>query len=446
MAGGTWTAQNKVRPGVYINFATAETGGLSVGERGTVAIAQVLDWGAFSEVQTVEAGTDTTPMTGYALSDTHNLFLQQIFLGTNRTSGANKVLLYRLPTTGNVAASVTTGNLTATAKYAGTRGNDISISITADPDTEGSFIVSTMVDGATVDTQNAATVAGLIANDWVTFSGTGELAATTGVALANGANGTLSASTAYASFLTAIEPLTFDVLVYDGADTTVQSACISFAKRMAEDNGKNIQLVTANATAPDSRFIINVHSGVTLADGTTLTAQQVCWWVGGATAGAAYNQSITYAVYPNAVAVNPPLSNAQYEAGINAGWFLLFDDHGTIKVETDINSLTTYTPDIGKVYRKNRVMRLCNTIANDIYAQFSANYIGTTNNNEEGRALLRGSIVGYLQEIQNGQGIQNFTADDVEVLAGNEVDAVVVNIAIQPVDSVEKIYMTITVG
>lgn len=91
-------------------------------------------------------------------------------------------------------------------------------------------------------------------------------------------------------------------------------------------------------------------------------------------------------------------------------------------------------------------MRLCNTIANDIYAQFSANYIGTTNNNEEGRALFRGAIVGYLQEIQNGQGIQNFTADDVEVLAGNEVDAVVVNIAIQPVDSVEKIYMTITVG
>lgn len=446
MAGGNWTAQNKVRPGVYINFATAETNALNVGERGTVAIAQVLNWGAFSSIQTIEANTDTTPLTGYVLSDSHNLFLQQIFLGTNRTSGANKVLLYRLPTTGNVAASVTTGNLTATAKYAGIRGNDISISITADPDTEGSFIVSTMVDGAVVDTQNAATVAGLSANGWVTFSGTGELAASTGVSLANGSNGTLSASTAYASFLTAIEPLNFDVLVYDGADTTVQGACISFAKRMADDNGKNIQLVTANATAPDSRFIINVNSGVTLVDGTTLTPQQVCWWVGGATAGAEYNQSLTYATYPNAVAVNPPLTNSQYEAGIGAGWFILFDDHGVIKVETDINSLITYTPEIGKVYRKNRVMRLCNTIANDIYAQFSANYIGTTNNNEEGRALFRGAIVGYLQEIQNGQGIQNFTADDVEVLAGNEVDAVVVNIAIQPVDSVEKIYMTITVG
>lgn len=35
---------------------------------------------------------------------------------------------------------------------------------------------------------------------------------------------------------------------------------------------------------------------------------------------------------------------------------------------------------------------------------------------------------------------------DIQVSAGTDVDAVVVNAAIQPVDSVEKIYMTVTVS
>ena len=48
--------------------------------------------------------------------------------------------------------------------------------------------------------------------------------------------------------------------------------------------------------------------------------------------------------------------------------------------------------------------------------------------------------------MQANGGIQNFEPDDVGVLAGNEIDAVIVNVAIQPVDSIEKIYMTVNVS
>ena len=68
------------------------------------------------------------------------------------------------------------------------------------------------------------------------------------------------------------------------------------------------------------------------------------------------------------------------------------------------------------------------------------------NNNEDGRAQFKAAIVGYLLDIQANGGIQNFEAADVEVLAGEAIDAIMVNIAIQPVDSVEKIYCTITVN
>jgi len=193
-------------------------------------------------------------------------------------------------------------------------------------------------------------------------------------------------------------------------------------------------------------FVINVQSGVTLSDGTELTPEQVTWWVGGAEAGARYNESLTYARYPGAAGISPMMSNSGYENALKAGSLVLAVDSGRVKVEQDINSMVTYTPDFGKAFRKNRVLRLCSTIANDIYQQFSDNFIGVVHNKEEGRSRFKGVIVGYLLDIQAGGGIQEFSAEDVEVLPGEEIDAVVVNLSLKVTDAVEKIYLTVVVS
>ena len=445
MAGGTWTSQNKIRPGVYIRFSSTRGLGLTVSDRGTVAIAESLSWGPVETVQEIEAGANMTPYTGYDITNANNRFLNEIFKGTNRTAAPNKVLLYRLGASGQTAATATVAPLTATAKYPGTRGNDISIVITELTTPADTYTVSTVVDGEIVDQQTAKTVEELVPNDWVTWSGTGALAASVGTPLTNGTNGT-PASSDYTDFLTAIEPYKFDVLLYDGTDTTVQDAMVAFVKRLSEEEGMYTQLVAAGLTNPDSRFVVNVMSGVTLSDGTALTPQQTVWWAGGALAGAQYNESLTYASYPSAVDVSPKLTNSGYEQALSDGQFVLFADDGVVKVEQDINSLVTYTTDITEPYHKNRVMRLLNTIANDIYQQFSDGYIGVVNNNEAGRMQFKAAIVGYLLTIQANNGIQNFDAEDVEVLPGEDIDAIVVNLAITPVDSVEKIYVTITVN
>ena len=445
MAGGTWTSQNKVRPGVYIRFKSTAGLGLTVGERGTVTICEPLSWGPVAQVMEIEAGMDVTPYTGYDITNPKNLFLREIFKGSNRTAAPRKVLLYRPTASSSAKATVTIGTLVVTAKYPGARGNDISIVVTELTEPEDTFTVSTVVDGEIVDQQTGKQAGDLASNDWVDFSGTGVLTADSGKSLASGADGTVQ-SAAWSAYLQTIEPYKFDVMIYDGSDTTVQSAMISFVKRIAEDAGQYSQLVAAGLTDPDSRFVINVNSGATLSDGTVLTAQQCTWWVGGAQAGALYNQSLTYAQYPGAVSASPLMTNSQYESALQAGKLVFFAEDGQVKVEQDINSLVTYSADIGRVFRKNRVMRLCNTIANDVYAQFSANFIGVVNNNDVGRSQFKAAIVGYLLDIQGNQGIQNFSADDVEVLAGGDIDAILVNIAIQAVDSVEKIYLTIEVS
>lgn len=444
MAGGTFTTQNKVRAGVYIRFRSASNPGLSIGDRGVVAICEPMDWGAVGTVQTVEAGTDVSTITGYDITNTKNRFLQEIFRGSNRTTAAQTVLLYRPSASGSASASAVIGGLTVTAAYPGVRGNDITVIVSAVSGTDD-YVVTTVVGSDIVDQQTVSAIDALENNAWVTFTGTGALAETTGVALTGGENGTVT-SAAYTAFMSVIEAYKFDVLCYDGSDSTVISTLESFVKRIAEENGQYAQLVCSSASAPDSRFVINVQSGVVLEDGTTLTAPQTCWWVAGVEAGAHFNESLTFAKHPAAVSVTPVLTNSQIINALSAGQLVLNSDDGSVKIESDINSLTTYTSDIGKVYRKNRVMRLCNSIANDIYREFSENFIGVVNNNDAGRSRFKSVIVGYLLSVQAAEGIQNFTPDDVEVLQGVDADSVVINLAIQVVDSAEKIYMTVEVA
>ena len=444
--GGTWNGvQNKVLPGAYIDFTSDRGLGLTVSSRGTVAIAEAMSWGPVGTVQEIESSADMTAYTGYPITAVQNRFLNEMLKGTNRTAAPNKILLYRLNGTGGAQAKATISPLTATAVYPGVRGNDISIAVTALTDPENSFQVSTIVDGDIVDSQVGKTVSDLTANAWVTFSGTGALVANVGTPLTGGVD-PVTAATNYTDFLTAIEPYKFDVLIYDGTDSTVRDAMVAFIKRIAEENGVYAQLVASGLTNPDSRFVVNVASGVTLSDGTALTPQQVTWWAGGALAGAQYNESLTYATYPNAVDVSTKLTNSKLEQAITGGQFVLFADNNVVKVVQDINSLVTYTTDITEPYHKNRVMRLLNTIANDLQTQFSDNYIGVVNNNDDGRMMFKKAIVGYLLDLQQNGGIQNFDSEnDVEVLAGEDIDAIVVNIGLYVVDSVEKIYVRITV-
>lgn len=444
MAGGIWTAQNKTVPGVYINVKSQPNVIANVGDRGTVAIAKALSWGAPGGVVSITPGEDVTPYIGYNISTAEAQFLREMMRGSDVSTAPAKILLYRLPGTGGVKATTTVGGVTVTALYEGIRGNDISVAIIADPDESGAFDVQTIVGGSVVDVQTVTAIAGLVANDWVTFSGTGAITANAGKALTGGVDPT-TAESDYATALTALEPYTFDILAYDGDAQTVIDAFVIFVKRMNEEIGRKCQLVVGGQTGINSKYVISAKNGVKLSDGSALTAQEVVWWLAGVEAGATYYQSLTYAQYPTATEANPKLTNDEVAAAIEAGQIAFIDDFDIVRICTDIDTKTTVTPTEGAEFKKNRVMRVVNQFCNDVYEHFSNYFIGKVDNNAAGRALLRAWIIGYLNDMQSNNGIQDFTADDVEVLPGNAIDAVVINIVLHPVDSIEKIYMTVTV-
>lgn len=444
MAGGTWASQNKVLPGVYINVSSQGNITTSFSDRGVVAMAEPLSWGPTGVLSEYTPGQDPTDLIGYPMTSPKALFINEIFRGTDRTAAPRLLYLYRPAGTGGAEATATIGSLTVTARYEGVRGNDISIIISQDPDEESSYIVETVIDGTVADSQTVTDLSQLVANRWVEFSGTGTtIEETAGKALTGGIDPTVAAAD-YAAFLTALEPYQFDILIYDGEDSTTKTAIASFVQRVSNNIGQKCQAVMADADT-DNEFVISVENGFTLQDGASLTPQQATWWVGGAEAGATYYQSLTYAKHPYAVAANPKLTEAELTAAVQAGQIAFTDTFDSVKICQDINTLTTFTLSKGQEFSKNRVMRVLMQFCNDTYQYFSQTFIGSTNNNEDGRNLLKSWIVQYLNEMQANGGIQNFAADDVTVQPGDTIESVLINVMIQPVDSIEKIYMSVTV-
>lgn len=442
MAGGTWTSQSKKQSGVYINVKSSMEQSVKVGDRGIAAICEPLSWGPEGELITINAGDDFTSLIGYDSTSDKAMFLREIFKGSERTSGPLKVMLYRPAGEGAAKAEAVIGELKVTAKYNGARGNDISVSLTEDPDQPGNYMVRTIVEGAVKNTQTGKTVSDLKENDWVAFSGTGNLTAASGTLLTGGIDGTVK-SAEYSVFLTMLESRDFQILIYDGSESMVKEAYIAFSKRMRENSGKKCQVVMSGAES-DSEAVISVKNGVVLSDGTKLTPEKTTWWVGGVQAGANYTESLVYAQYPNAADVFPRMTSTEIDEALEKGQIVFFEEFGSVKIMSDINTLTSYTANKGEAFSYNQVIRTADTLTSDIYRNFTQNYVGKTQNNATGRDLLKSWIVGYLNEIQANGGIQNFEPDDVVVDAGDGLNAVVITLAIQPVAAVEKIYITAT--
>lgn len=249
--------------------------------------------------------------------------------------------------------------------------------------------------------------------------------------------------------LAKLKTVSFNVLCYpfDGEGTETNKAAIAaWIKTMCEEEGVKCQAVLANHEA-DHELVINVAQGIILSDNTELTAAQTAAWVAGAAAGASITASNTGMTYAGAIDVNPRMTKTEMEAAVRAGKFIFkVDNAQNVSVVSDINSLVTVTAEKGKMFTKNRVIRTINGIAEDVTKIYEANYVGKINNNEEGRTLLKASLVDYFNTLQNMGAVQNFETDDVTVIAGTDSDAVVITCNIQPVDSVEKIYITVNLS
>lgn len=437
MAGGSWTTQNKVRPGAYINFKSVGDATVTVADRGVVTMPLVLPWGPEKQIIEINAGDSLFDMLGIDITEGSALLIKEAF------KRARTLLLYRVNS--GAKATVTLGALTITAKYGGAKGNDIKVVIEVNIDDNAKFDVITLVGTREVDKQIAVSnIDGLVNNSFVEFSGTGALTATAGVSLENGSD-TAPTNADYSTYLSKAELYNWNTLGVPTKDATLKSIIVNFIKRLREQEGRMVQAVLENYAEADYEGIISVKNGVILSDLTEITSDKAVAFVAGATAGANVNQSNTYSRYDDAIDVDTRYTNSEIEAALKNGEMVFTINNGKVVIEQDINTLKTFTNDKQNYFRKNRVIRTLDGLDNDINNIWITKYIGNEDNNTDGRNLFKKDVIELLETYQGINAVENVVPEDVVINEGNDKDSVVAIVGAQPIDSMEKLYMTIEV-
>ncbi len=480
LGGGTFVTQNKELPGAYINFVSAASASATLSERGIATMPLELDWGIDGEVFEVTNGDfqkNSLKIFGYDYTHDKLKGLRDLFLNTQT------LYTYKLTSGGKKAA-----NDFAEALYCGVRGNDLKITIQANADDETLFDVKTVLGTAVVDEQTVAKAADLIANDFVKFKASAELAITAATPLSGGENGTAD-GTAYQTYLDKIESYTYNTMGVVVTDDTTKGLFASFVKRLRDEMGIKFQLVLYNKAA-DYYGTISVKNRV-LDEGWS-EASLVYWvtgvsagcevnksnqnkiyngeftvfanytqnelkkaikagaslvyWVTGVSAGCEVNKSNQNKIYNGEFTVFANYTQNELKKAIKAGEFTLHKVGTDIRVLEDINTMVTTFDTQGDIFKDNQTVRVMDQIANDIAVLFNTKYLGVVPNDAAGRISLWSDIVKHHEQLQEIRAIENFSDSDVTVEQGNTKKSVVVTDLVTVVNAMSKLYMTVTVA
>jgi len=430
LGGGTFTTQNKVLPGTYINFVSAARATSVLSDRGIVAMPLELDWGIEGQVFAVDAEnfhSESLRVFGYAYTHEKMKGLRDLFKNIRRG------YFYRLNV--GVKASCTY----ATAKYSGVRGNDLKIIIQTNVDDALKFDVITMLDTVKVDTQTVASAAELVGNDYVDFTAAA-LELTAGIPLTLGTSGSASDGTAYQEFLDEIESYSFNTLGCLSDNSETAGLFAEFTKRMRDESGVKFQTVLYR-TAADHEGVISVENKALDGAGET----SLIYWVTGAAAGCNINASNTNRIYDGEFTVDVDYTQSALKDALKAGKFIFHRVGDSVRVLEDINTFISVTPEKSSDFGSNQTVRVLDQVANDVAFIFNTKYLGAIPNDDSGRISLWNDIVKHHQELQAIRAIENFNADDVTVAAGETKKVVVVSDVVTPTNAMSQLYMTVVV-
>lgn len=255
----------------------------------------------------------------------------------------------------------------------------------------------------------------------------------------------------YADMREAYSVQDFNVFVYptvvDDAEQTATkawvSACRSEGKHFTYvaggDAESDADIATGNARsiALKDEYIVNLVTGVVLPNGTEVQSADYAPYVAGLIAGTPINKSTTYAELPVAD-VTLRLKNSQIETALTSGSLVIVKDGNKVRIEQGITTNSDAT-ERGKI----RTTRAKQAVATDLPAAARDNYIGKIDNNPNGQASLIAAFKAYLETLAG----ENVLTDPRVALSPSfksEGDKVFIDVSYEDLDSVERIFLTIT--
>jgi len=430
LGGGTFTDYNKPFAGAYVNTVTVSRNTSLYGERGYVAAPMMLSWGHDEEIITINRSDfydSAWTKLGYQFYDAEMLYIREML------KYAKTVHIARLNRDGEKAE-----NSIFVANCTGTRGNDLITVVTLHENAteeEPIYNVDTYLGTTLVDRQqNVKSVADLTKNDFATPKTDATLEVTAGIAFTGGTNGMVTVE-GHQIALGKLENCYFNTLVCASSDDNVKSLYFEFTKRLNENVGMKFQMVAHRFAASNSELLISVENNVNT---------DLVYWVGGACAGIAINESLTNKPYNgelNIITENYRISD--YENFVKQGKFAFYLDAGKPTVLSDINTLVSFTVEKNEWFKENQTVRIASQSSMDKARIFNTLFLGKVPNDEAGRLSLWNQLTTYNAEfLQNKwRAIDFYDTADTQVYYIDK-KKVGVTEQLNLVNAMEQVYIT----
>lgn len=259
------------------------------------------------------------------------------------------------------------------------------------------------------------------------------------------------ATAQYVNMRDAFSVQDFNVFVYPTVVTPAEQTATKAWVANCRDEGKHFIYVAGGDATADAdieegnarsvllkdEYIVNLVTGVILADGTEVQSADYAPYIAGLIAGTPINKAITYAELPVAD-VTLRLKNSQVTKALTSGSLVIIKDGNKVRIEQGITTDSS-AQERGKI----RIIRGKQAVATDIPAAARDNYIGKVDNEPNGQAALIAAVKAYLETLQTERVLRNPEVT-LDSRYKSEGDKVFLAVSYTEVDSMERIFMTIT--
>jgi len=462
--------ETKVRPGFYYRRRNIGLPAIPGTIQGIVATLFQSSWGPLGSSVVFEDG-DTLTISDQYGTDAGVDSVYEAFLG-----GARKVRARRVGSGGTKATEnfvdttlVPADILRIDAKYFGTRGNSLLISIVDAPVVGfkdilvylGTRLVQAPIrfqSGAGGEAAKAAAAITASNSKWISgteiIAGNGVLATVADVALLTGANPTV-VNADYSTAATGMSSETFNELVCDSNTTAVHVLLDSYVQER-RDNGKFVNLTVGepssvayatrltNSAAFNHEFTRYAITGFIGLDEVTREGFRAAARIAGMIAGSALRESITHKVVNQAVALTESLTETDIEDAINAGAVIFsLNASEQVQVEYGVNTLVTPGVEQNDGDKKIKRMRIRDNLIERV-SIVNDGLVGKIDNDSDGHGIVIASARRIVDQMIADKLLRSDPEPVVKIDDNNPPAGDVANFVIEvdDVDSLEKIFVT----
>lgn len=460
MSGIFSIGEKKVRPGVYYrreNSGGVETVGAT---NGIAAVLFQANWGSLNEEFDMDVTMQNSISDYYGTADTVSA-IKEAFKG-----GATTVRAVRIGSDDGKPSSIELKNATApavtiTAAHPGDRS--FTVSVRTDLVTEDRQLV--IYDGTDIFEQFSFTpgekepenlVAAMAqSRNFIAkaVSGVkGPLASVTQQPMTGGKNPTIKAAS-YEKGTDILERYKWNCIVADTDDSAVQlllqnfvvqsyqTGHLGFASLAGKSSQPLLERMTQAASFNDEKIVYTLNGWVG-SDGTKYEGWRAAARIGGMIAAFEANTSLTHNVIANAVSLTEPLTNGEIIKAETKGCLVLTQsDSEQVWIDSAINTLVTPDATMDEGWKKIRRTKTRFELMDRIDSTCEK-LVGNVNNDTDGRQTIMAAAQKVIHAMVAEKKL--LSGSTVYEDPGNpaEGDSAWFKLAIDDIDSAEKIYLT----